>query len=318
MSIRTENIMYIYGEGTAFKTLALENVNVTINKGEFVGIIGHTGSGKSTLIQLLNGLEKPNLGSVYVNDIKIGEDKSQLKSIRQTVGLVFQYPEYQLFEETVEKDVAFGPNNLKLSESEIKERVKTSLESVGFVYNEIKDQSPFDLSGGQKRRVAIAGVLAMKPDYLILDEPTAGLDPSGRNEIFEQITSLHKKNNQTVILVSHSMEDVARLVSKVIVLYKGKVHMQGTPKEIYRNAEELKKIGLGVPQVVEIVNELKERGFNLKDDIITVEEAKTEIIKELRKQSVIKTFNTSEELKNNSSSYSMMSQSDMTGGHKNA
>ncbi len=284
MSIKTENIIYVYGEGTPFKTIALDDVSIDIEKGDFVGIIGHTGSGKSTLIQLLNGLELPASGKVMVDDKHVGSDKSELRKIRQSVGLVFQYPEYQLFEETVEKDVAFGPLNLGLPESEINIRVKESLQAVGFDYNDIKDKSPFDLSGGQKRRVAIAGVLAMKPDYLILDEPTAGLDPAGRNEIFEQIKRLHKSNNQTVILVSHSMEDIAKLVEKVIVLYKGKVHMQGSPKEIYRNAQELVKIGLGVPQIVEVVMELRKNGFNIKDDIITVEEAKNEIIKELRRR----------------------------------
>lgn len=284
MSIKSENIIYIYGEGTPFKTIALDDVSIDIEKGDFVGIIGHTGSGKSTLIQLLNGLEMPASGKVTVDGKLVGSDKNELRKIRQSVGLVFQYPEYQLFEETVEKDVAFGPLNLGLPENEINERVKDALQAVGFNYNDIKDKSPFDLSGGQKRRVAIAGVLAMKPDYLILDEPTAGLDPSGRNEIFEQIKKLHKLNNQTVVLVSHSMEDIAKLVEKVIVLYKGKVHMQGTPKEIYKNAQELVKIGLGVPQIVEVVMELRKNGFNIKDDIITVEEAKNEIIKELRKQ----------------------------------
>ncbi|QSX06019.1 energy-coupling factor transporter ATPase [Sedimentibacter sp. zth1] len=284
MSIKAENIVYIYGEGTAFKTIALDNVNVTITQGDFVGIIGHTGSGKSTFIQLLNGLEMPAQGTVYVNDKKIGSNKSELRKIRQTVGLVFQYPEYQLFEETVAKDVAFGPLNLGLSKEEVNTRVKKSLEAVGFDFNDIKDRSPFDLSGGQKRRVAIAGVLAMEPEYLILDEPTAGLDPAGRKEIFGQIKKLHKSKNQTIILVSHSMEDVAKLVEKVIVLYKGKVHMQGTPKEIYKNSQELIRIGLGVPQIVEVVSELRRKGFNLSDDIITVEEAKVEILKELRRR----------------------------------
>jgi len=314
MSIKVENIVYVYGEGTPFKTVALDDVNLNIEKGDFVGIIGHTGSGKSTLIQLLNGLEMPASGQITVDNKVVGSNKSELRKIRQTVGLVFQYPEYQLFEETVEKDVAFGPLNLELPENEIKSRVKDALQSVGFNYNEIKDKSPFDLSGGQKRRVAIAGVLAMKPDYLILDEPTAGLDPSGRNEILEQIRKLHKSSNQTVILVSHSMEDIAKLVEKVIVLYKGKVHMQGTPKEVYKNAEELVKIGLGVPQIVEVISELRKKGFNIKDDIITVEEAKLEIIKELRRQSVEKTLHTPEESKNDSSSLYVMPQNGITGG----
>lgn len=286
MSIKAENIKYIYSEGTPFKTVALDDINLEIKEGDFLGVIGHTGSGKSTLIQLLNGLEKPSDGKIIVNDTVVGEDKKKLSKIRQTVGLVFQYPEYQLFEETVAKDVAFGPMNLNLSEEETEKRVKEALELVGFNYKSIKDESPFDLSGGQKRRVAIAGVLAMKPDYLILDEPTAGLDPAGRNEIFEQIKKLHKKANVTVVLVSHSMEDIAKLVNRVIVLYKGKIHMQGTPKEIYSHSEELKKIGLGVPQVAEIVNELRKRGFNIRPDILTVEEAKEEILKEVRRNYV--------------------------------
>ena len=284
MSIKAENITYIYSEGTPFRTVALNDVSIEIEKGDFVGIIGHTGSGKSTFIQLLNGLEMPSSGKITVDDKVLGSDKSELRKIRQSVGLVFQYPEYQLFEETVEKDVAFGPLNLGLSEAEVSLRVKEALQAVGFNYDEIKDKSPFDLSGGQKRRVAIAGVIAMKPDYLILDEPTAGLDPAGRNEIFEQIKKLHRINKQTIILVSHSMEDIAKLVNKVIVLYKGKVHMYGTPKEIYRNAQELANIGLGVPQIVEVVMELRKKGFNIKDDIITVEEAKNEILKELRRR----------------------------------
>ncbi|HNZ83622.1 MAG TPA: energy-coupling factor transporter ATPase [Sedimentibacter sp.] len=286
MSIKAENIKYVYSEGTPFRTLALDDVNATINQGEFVGIIGHTGSGKSTLIQLFNGLEPATEGKVEVDGTLVGEDKKKLKMIRQKVGLVFQYPEYQLFEETVAKDVAFGPLNLGLSQDEIDLRVKEALELVGFNYKKIKDASPFDLSGGQKRRVAIAGVLAMKPDYLILDEPTAGLDPAGRNEIFGQIKTLHDKSNLTVVLVSHSMEDIAKLVDRVIVLSKGKVHMEGSPKEIYSQAEELEKIGLGIPQIASIIRELRKRGFNIRQDILTIEEAKTEIIKEVRGRNV--------------------------------
>jgi energy-coupling factor transport system ATP-binding protein len=286
MSIRTENIKYIYSEGTPFRTLALDNVSVTINQGEFVGIIGHTGSGKSTLIQLFNGLELPTEGKVEVDGTIVGKDKKELKLIRQTVGLVFQYPEYQLFEETVAKDVAFGPMNLNISQQEIDFRVKEALELVGFNYNKIKDVSPFELSGGQKRRVAIAGVLAMKPQYLILDEPTAGLDPAGRNEIFNQIKKLHEESKFTVVLVSHSMEDIAKLVDRVIVLSKGKIHMEGSPKEIYSQAEELEKIGLGIPQTASIVRELKNRGFSIKQDILTIKEAKEEILKEVRRRNV--------------------------------
>lgn len=284
MSIKAENIKYVYSEGTPFRTIALDDVNLNIEQGDFIGIIGHTGSGKSTLIQLFNGLEMPTEGKIIVNDIIVGQDKKKLRSIRQMVGLVFQYPEYQLFEETVAKDVAFGPMNLKLNQEEIDFRTREALELVGFNYDKIKDDSPFDLSGGQKRRVAIAGVLAMKPQYLILDEPTAGLDPAGRNEIFDQIKKLHQKSKVTVILVSHSMEDVAKLVNKVVVLYKGKIHMQGTPKEIYSQSDELVRIGLGIPQIAEIANELRKRGFNIKSDVITVEEAKLEILKEIRRR----------------------------------
>ncbi|MDW5298645.1 MAG: energy-coupling factor transporter ATPase [Sedimentibacter sp.] len=284
MSIKAENIKYVYSEGTPFRTVALDNLNLEIREGDFLGIIGHTGSGKSTLIQLFNGLESPTEGQIIVDGTIVGEDKKKLSKIRQLVGLVFQYPEYQLFEETVAKDVAFGPVNLNISKEEIDIRVKEALELVGFNYDEIKDVSPFDLSGGQKRRVAIAGVLAMKPHYLILDEPTAGLDPAGRNEIFSQIQTLHKKSNVTVVLVSHSMEDIAKLVNRVIVLYKGKIHMEGTPKQIYSQAEELEKIGLGIPQVAQIVNELRKCGFNIKPDILTVEEAKDEILKEVRRR----------------------------------
>lgn len=286
MPIRAENIKYVYSEGTPFRTLALDGINVQINQGEFVGIIGHTGSGKSTLIQLFNGLEPATEGTVEVDGTLVGEDKKRLKTIRQKVGLVFQYPEYQLFEETVAKDVGFGPLNLGLSEEEISFRVKEALELVGFNNNKIKDASPFELSGGQKRRVAIAGVLAMKPDYLILDEPTAGLDPAGRNEIFRQIKKLHELSDVSVILVSHSMEDIAKLVDRVIVLCKGKVHMEGTPKEIYSEADELERIGLGIPQTASIVRELRKRGFNIKQDVLTIEEAKEEILKEVRRRNV--------------------------------
>lgn len=286
MPIRAENIKYVYSEGTPFRTLALDGINVQINQGEFVGIIGHTGSGKSTLIQLFNGLEPATEGTVEVDGTLVGEDKKRLKTIRQKVGLVFQYPEYQLFEETVAKDVGFVPLNLGLSEEEISFRVKEALELVGFNYNKIKDASPFELSGGQKRRVAIAGVLAMKPDYLILDEPTAGLDPAGRNEIFRQIKKLHELSDVSVILVSHSMEDIAKLVDRVIVLCKGKVHMEGTPKEIYSEADELERIGLGIPQTASIVRELRKRGFNIKQDVLTIEEAKEEILKEVRRRNV--------------------------------
>ncbi len=282
MSIKIENLTFKYSEGTQFETKALDNINMEIKKGEFVGIIGHTGSGKSTLIQHFNGLIKPEEGDVIVEGKSLKDKKTKLKLIRQTVGLVFQYPEYQLFEETVHQDVAYGPKNLELDDEEIKKRVKYALELVGFDYEEIKDRSPFDLSGGQKRRVAIAGVLAMKPDYLVLDEPTAGLDPAGRNEILGQIEKLHKKSKITVILVSHSMEDIARLVNYIYVLNKGKLHMEGTPKEVYSQSKELKRIGLGVPQIVDIMKELKEKGFEVNTNIFNIQDAKSEILKVIR------------------------------------
>jgi len=282
MSIKTKNLTFKYSEGTQFETKALDNINIEIKKGEFVGIIGHTGSGKSTLIQHFNGLMKPDEGDVIIEGKSLKDKKTKLKLIRQTVGLVFQYPEYQLFEETVYADVAYGPKNLELDENEINDRVKYALDLVGFNYEEIKDRSPFDLSGGQKRRVAIAGVLAMKPKYLVLDEPTAGLDPSGRNEILSQIERLHEKSKITVILVSHSMEDIARLVNYIYVLNKGKLHMEGTPKEVYSNSEELKRIGLGVPQIVDIMKELKYKGLMVDTNIFNIQDAKNEILRVIR------------------------------------
>lgn len=281
MPIKVENLVHIYSKGTVFQHVALDDVSFTIDDGEFVGIIGHTGSGKSTLIQHLNGLLKPTSGKIYIDDVDISSKDVELKYIRQKVGLVFQYPEHQLFEETVYKDVAFGPANLKLSEKEIEGRVKASLELVGLNYEEIKDKSPFDLSGGQKRRVAIAGVLAMKPKILILDEPTAGLDPRGRDEILNEIKLLHKKEKLTIILVSHSMEDIARLVDRILVMNKGKIQFFDTPRKIFKEAETLEKIGLGIPQVSDLVRQLRKKGFPI-DDCISVEEAKNAIINILR------------------------------------
>jgi energy-coupling factor transport system ATP-binding protein len=277
MSIKIDKLSFSYSQGTPFETKALDQIALEIKDGDFVGIIGHTGSGKSTLIQHFNGLILPEEGTVSIDGINIKDKGVKLKSIRQKVGLVFQYPEYQLFEETVYKDVAYGPMNLGLNEKEINERVQYALELVGFDVDEVKDKSPFDLSGGQKRRVAIAGVLAMKPAYLILDEPTAGLDPAGRNEILNQIGKLHE-SNITIVLVSHSMEDIARLVDYIYVMYEGRIHMTGTPHEIYRDSEELKRIGLGVPQVVDIMRALKARGMDVSVDKLTVEDATAEIL----------------------------------------
>lgn len=281
MSIKVENLTHIYSKDTVFQHVALDNISFTIEDGEFIGLIGHTGSGKSTLIQHLNGLLKPTSGHIYIDDVDINSKEVPLKLIRQKVGLVFQYPEHQLFEETVYKDVAFGPLNLKLSEGEIHERVKSSLDLVGLNFDEVKDKSPFDSSGGQKRRVAIAGVLAMKPKVLILDEPTAGLDPKGRDEILRQIKLLHEKEKLTIILVSHSMEDIAKLVDKILVMNKGKIQFFDTPQKIFKEAETLERIGLGVPQVSNLIRELRKKGFPI-EDCISVEEAKKAIIKVLR------------------------------------
>lgn len=282
MSIVMNNVIYNYMPGTPFEKTALNDVSLEIKDGEFVGLIGHTGSGKSTLIQHLNGLLKPTSGSILIDDVNITVKGVSLREIRQKVGLVFQYPEHQLFEETVYKDIAFGPQNLGLAQEEIESRVKQTMKLVGLDYNEYKDKSPFDLSGGQKRRVAIAGVLAMKPKILILDEPTAGLDPRGRDEILENIKQLHKTQKMTIILVSHSMEDVAKLVDRIIVMNRGKVALSGTPREVFMQPEKLEEMGLSVPQVTYLVRKLKVKGFNIKQDVITVEEARNELLRWLK------------------------------------
>jgi len=263
--------------GGPFEKQALKDVNLKINKGEFVGLIGHTGSGKSTLVQHLNGLLKPSSGKIYIDDIDITDKKVNMKEIRYKVGLVFQYPEHQLFEETVFKDIAFGPTNMNLPKEEIEKRVYEAANIVGLSKN-ILQKSPFELSGGQKRRVAIAGVLAMKPEILVLDEPTAGLDPAGRDEILFQIKSLHTKYGMTVILVSHSMEDIAKLVDRIVVMYKGTVAMNDKPGEVFKHAEELEKMGLSVPQITKVMNILNERGIHIRNDIFTVRQAKKELM----------------------------------------
>lgn len=283
MSIKIENLTHIYMKGSPFEKKALNNVNITINQGEFVALIGHTGSGKSTLIQHINGLLKPDSGKIIIEDIDITEKKINLNFIRKKVGLVFQYPEYQLFEETIEKDIAFGPKNLGLSDDEINRRVKRAMVMVGLEYEKYKDKSPFELSGGQKRRVAIAGVVAMEPKILILDEPTAGLDPKGRDDILGKIKDLHKEYNMTIILVSHSMEDVAKLADRILVMHKGKSILDGNPSEVFKEADTLESVGLAVPQVTYLVKSLRERGFSISEDIFTVEQAKNEILKILNK-----------------------------------
>ena len=283
MSIVIKNLTYVYNEDMPFASKALDNINLEIKDKDFVGIIGHTGSGKSTLIQHLNGLLKPSSGEIYINDFNITNTDINLTDIRKRVGVVFQYPEYQLFEETVEKDIAFGPLNLGLDENEINSRVKSSMEAVGLSYKEYKDKSPFELSGGQKRRVAIAGVIAMNPQVLILDEPTAGLDPGGRDEIFELIKTLHRENDMTIILSSHSMDDMAKLAKTIIVMNHGKVEFVGTPREIFNTkAMRLKEIGLDIPQTIELAIKLRENGFDIRNDILTIEEAKEEIIRVMK------------------------------------
>ncbi len=283
MSIKIENLTHVYMPKSPFEKKALDNVNLVIEDGEFLALIGHTGSGKSTLIQHLNGLLEPTSGRILVDDIDITNKEAKLTEIRKKIGLVFQYPEYQLFEETIEKDIAFGPNNLELSSEEVSRRVKKSMEMVGLDYETYKNVSPFDLSGGQKRRVAIAGVIAMEPKVLILDEPTAGLDPKGRDDILEQIKLLHEKYKMTIVLVSHSMEDVGKLAQRIVVMNKGKVELLGKPSEVFKEVETLEKIGLAVPQVTYLMRVLRERGFNVSDEIFTVEKGTEAILKVLSK-----------------------------------
>ncbi len=282
MDINFKNVSFVYGEKTPFEKLALDNIDLTIKKGEFVGIIGHTGSGKSTLIQHFNGILKPTSGDVFIGDMNTKDKELAKSGLRYKIGLVFQYPEYQLFEETIEKDIAFGPRNIGLSEEEVTERVKEAMEIVGLDYETKKDKSPFEISGGQKRRVAIAGILAMKPDILILDEPTAGLDPKGRDELFFQIKNLYEKNNITIVLISHSMEDVAKLVNRIIIMKDGHIHSDKKTKEAFSDVDDLKKVGLNVPQITELMDVLRKNGHNFSKNILTVDEAFSEIKRELR------------------------------------
>lgn len=283
MAIILNKVNYIYGEGTAYEKHALNDIELQIPDGQFIGLIGHTGSGKSTLIQHLNGLIKPTSGGVYYNGEDIYSEGFRLKKLRSKVGLVFQYPEHQLFETTVLKDVQFGPRNLGLPQLEVDLRSFEALKMVG-IGDDLIDASPFELSGGQKRRVAIAGVLAMKPEVLILDEPTAGLDPRGRDEILDQIASIHKEQKITVILVSHSMEDVAKYVERIIVMDHGKVAFDDTPKEVFRHYKELENIGLAAPQVTYLMNRLRNNGIPVDTKATTIKEAKKEILAWWKKQ----------------------------------
>lgn len=285
MSIIVKNLSHVYNPKSPFETVALRDIGFEIEAGEFVGLIGHTGSGKSTLIQHLNGLLKAESGTILINGLDITQKTVKMSDVRKKVGLVFQYPEYQLFEETVERDVAFGPENLGLGAEEVAKRVREAIELVGLDYNAVKDRSPFDLSGGQRRRVAIAGIFAMKPEVLILDEPTAGLDPRGRKEILERITRLHKNERPTILLISHSMEDIARLCGKVLVISDGRIVLSGTPKDVFRQVDVLESIGLGVPQMTSLADRLNRRGLALDPSVLTIEEARAEIMKLARSRS---------------------------------
>ena len=282
MAIEIKNLNHIYGQDTIFQQYALKNVNLTIEDGEFIGLIGHTGSGKSTLTQHLNGLLKGTDGDILYNGESIYREGYSMKALRSKVGLVFQYPEHQLFEVDVFSDVCFGPKNLGLTQDEIEIRAKEALDLVGLDESFYK-QSPCELSGGQKRRVAIAGVLAMKPEVLILDEPTAGLDPKGRDDILGLVEKLHKEQNITIILVSHSMEDVAKYVSRLVVMNQGEKVFDGTPKEVFRHYKELEAMGLAAPQITYVVHALRARGIMISEDVTTVEEARDEILKLWRK-----------------------------------
>ena len=276
MSIQLNHLTHVYNEGTTFEKVALNDVTLEIQTGEFIGLIGHTGSGKSTLIQHLNGIISPSSGEILLDGENIHKDKAKLKEVRRRIGLAFQYPEYQLFEMTVYKDVAFGPTNLGLSAEQIHENVVAALNIVG-IDETFYEKSPFELSGGQKRRVAIAGVLAMNPEVLILDEPTAALDPYGRDEILTILEDLHHKKNITILLVSHSMDEVARFAQRIIVMDKGEILMDGTPADIFRRHKELEEIGLAAPQAMYIMKELKEYGLPVDTEIFTPQEAVKEI-----------------------------------------
>ncbi len=281
MSIEVKNIRYTYNQGLPGETLALDDVSLEVRDGEILGIIGHTGSGKSTLLQHFNGLIKPDSGEVYVDGRCITDGTVKLVEIRRKVGLVFQYPEYQLFEETVAKDVAFGPKNLGLNEEEVEKRCREAIGIVGLDYDEIKDVSPFELSGGQKRRVAIAGVVAMKPRVLILDEPTAGLDPTAHKEILDMIRRIHEEMGIIIIFVSHNMGDVAEMSDRVIVMNHGKVALSGTPREVYSHEEELDEMGLGVPPVTEIMRKIKAALPEIDSKALNADEAAEDILRYL-------------------------------------
>lgn len=281
--IRTDHLTMTYGVNTPFEKVAVNDLNIEIMEGEFLGIIGHTGSGKSTLVQMLNGLITPTTGKVLLRDKDINENKKKLREVRFQVGMVFQYPEYQLFEETVYRDIAFGPTNMGLTGDKLDKRVRESARFTG-LKDKLLDKSPFDLSGGEKRRAAIAGVIAMDPDVLILDEPTAGLDPQGRDKLLNQILSYHKERKNTVILVSHSMEDIARVADRILVMNKGNAEILAPKREVFAQGERLEKMGLRVPQITKITQLLQKKGIDLPDGILTVEEAFDSIMTLLKKE----------------------------------
>lgn len=282
MSVKVENLTHIYNEGLPHESVAVQDVSFSIEDGQIAGIIGHTGSGKSTLVQHLNGLIRPKTGSIYIDEENICDDRTVMREIRKKVGLVFQYPEYQLFEETVFKDVAFGPKNIGLADDELEGRVREAIELVGLDYEQIKDKSPFDLSGGQKRRVAIAGVIAMKPKVLILDEPTAGLDPKAHKDVLDMIIRVHEHENNITVMVSHNMEDIASMCDKVIVMDKAHAVMEGTPQEVFARRTELRQMGLAAPPVTELIDMLNDRGFELDRNILTRDRAVEEIYRAIR------------------------------------
>ena len=279
MPILIEHLTHTYMPGSPFASVALRDVNLTIEDGELIGLLGHTGSGKTTLVQHLNGLIKPTEGRIVVDGLDLTQKGVSLLEVRRKVGLVFQYPEYQLFEETVAKDIAFGPKNLGLSSEEIDQRVRYAMEQVGLDYDSIAECSPFELSGGQMRRVAIAGVLAMKPSVLILDEPTAGLDPAGRRSILNMIRDLHAAGGMTVIMVSHSMDDISTLATRLVVMSKGEMVLTGTPREVFLQQELMQSIGLGVPQAAQLAHALREKGFDLPEDLYTLDEVKAAVLR---------------------------------------
>ncbi len=284
MSIRVEHLTHIYDKGLPTEQIALEDINFTVEDGELLGVIGHTGSGKSTLLQHLNGLLKPSSGRVLVGDVDITAPGVSMVEIRKRIGLVFQYPEYQLFEETVAKDVAFGPKNLGLSEQEIDERVREALELVGLDYEQIKERSPFELSGGQKRRVAIAGVVAMRPEVLILDEPTAGLDPKAHHDVLDMVQEVHRRTGNIIILVSHNMADIAKVSDKIIVIDSGHLVTTGTPQEVFAQKELLRGVGLDLPPITEFTETLREKGMALPPTILDTKEAALAIAKALQEK----------------------------------